>query len=141
MFEFFNKTESRTTFPNAFRLKLFYNFIIVKLWIKRITKVIIYILIIIHWNACIYFSISYIIGKYLISSWIISKRRKGSIKEATDRNINYVPKLSLRPEKVLLCHLSSYVLLNAFLSQWLGYRLKWLADTYKYKPDDSTRQV
>ena len=47
MFEFFDKTESRTTFPNAF----------------RITKVIIQTMIIIHWNACVYFSISYAIGE------------------------------------------------------------------------------
>ena len=46
MFEFFDKTESRTTFPNAF----------------RITKAIIQTMIIIHWNACVYFSISYAIG-------------------------------------------------------------------------------
>ncbi|CAG7722409.1 unnamed protein product [Allacma fusca] len=46
MNEFFRKTESRTTFPNAF----------------RIGRVILYILIIIHWNACIYFGISYAIG-------------------------------------------------------------------------------
>src|SRR5437016_4047450 len=44
--EFFEKTESRTNFPNAF----------------RIGRVILYILIIIHWNACFYFGISYAIG-------------------------------------------------------------------------------
>ena len=53
MFEFFDKTESRTTFPNAF----------------RITKVIIQTMIIIHWNACVYFSISYAIGQSLIISF------------------------------------------------------------------------
>ena len=53
MFEFFDKTESRTTFPNAF----------------RITKVIIQTMIIIHWNACVYFSISYAIGQSLILSF------------------------------------------------------------------------
>nr|AOG14382.1 cyclic nucleotide gated non-selective ion channel alpha 2 [Cancer borealis] len=46
MGEFFNKTETRTNFPNAF----------------RICKVVLYILIIIHWNACFYFAISYAIG-------------------------------------------------------------------------------
>ena len=46
MFEFFDKTESRTTFPNAF----------------RITKVIIYILLLIHVNACIFFAVSFTVG-------------------------------------------------------------------------------
>nr|XP_045585363.1 cyclic nucleotide-gated cation channel subunit A-like [Procambarus clarkii] len=46
MREFFDKTETRTNFPNAF----------------RICKVVLYILIIIHWNACLYFAISYAIG-------------------------------------------------------------------------------
>ena len=65
MFEFFDKTETRTTFPNAFRFRSIiqiYNFFIPHIW-YRITKVIIYIVIIIHWNACVYFSISYAIGK------------------------------------------------------------------------------
>ncbi|OXA53317.1 Cyclic nucleotide-gated cation channel subunit A [Folsomia candida] len=44
--EFFEKTESRTTFPNAF----------------RIAKVVLYILVIIHWNGCFYFAMSYYIG-------------------------------------------------------------------------------
>ena len=65
MFEFFDKTESRTTFPNAFRLWQKIN-IIFEIQPQniyfRITKVIIYIVIIIHWNACLYFSISYAIG-------------------------------------------------------------------------------
>ena len=46
MFEFFDKTESRTTFPNTF----------------RITKVIIYILLLIHINACIFFAVSFTVG-------------------------------------------------------------------------------
>ena len=46
MFEFFSKTETRTNFPNAF----------------RITKVIVNILILIHWNACFFFTISFAIG-------------------------------------------------------------------------------
>ncbi|ODN03246.1 Cyclic nucleotide-gated cation channel subunit A [Orchesella cincta] len=44
--DFFQKTESRTNFPNAF----------------RIGRVILSILIIIHWNGCFYFGISYFIG-------------------------------------------------------------------------------
>lgn len=44
--ECFERTETRTNFPHAF----------------RIAKLIFYILILIHWNACIYFAISYFIG-------------------------------------------------------------------------------
>ncbi|CAG0887132.1 unnamed protein product [Darwinula stevensoni] len=46
LIEFFDRTETRTNFPNTF----------------RIGKVILYILVIIHWNACLYFAISYSIG-------------------------------------------------------------------------------
>lgn len=53
MTEFFQKTESRTNFPNAF----------------RIGRVIFYILIIIHWNACFYFGISYAIG-FGTDNWV-----------------------------------------------------------------------
>lgn len=44
--EYFDRTETRTNFPYAF----------------RITKLVFYILVLIHWNACIYFAISYVIG-------------------------------------------------------------------------------
>lgn len=44
--QFFDRTESATNFPFAF----------------RISKLIFYILVLIHWNACIYFAISYAIG-------------------------------------------------------------------------------
>ncbi|KAB7503788.1 Cyclic nucleotide-gated cation channel subunit A, partial [Armadillidium nasatum] len=44
--EFFDKTETRTNFPNVF----------------RICKVVFMILILIHWNACFYFAISYALG-------------------------------------------------------------------------------
>ena len=53
MFEFFNKTESRTNFPNAF----------------RITKVVIQIVILIHWNACVFFAISFAIG-FNTDTWV-----------------------------------------------------------------------
>ncbi|XP_030906511.2 cyclic nucleotide-gated channel alpha-2 isoform X2 [Melopsittacus undulatus] len=46
MFEFFNRTETRTSHPNIF----------------RISKLVLYILVIIHWNACIYYAISKAIG-------------------------------------------------------------------------------
>lgn len=44
--QFFDRTESATNFPFIF----------------RIGKLLFYILVIIHWNACLYFSISYVIG-------------------------------------------------------------------------------
>lgn len=44
--QFFERTESATNFPFIF----------------RISKLVFYILVIIHWNACIYFTISYVIG-------------------------------------------------------------------------------
>ncbi|KAM6061338.1 cyclic nucleotide-gated channel alpha-2 [Chlamydotis macqueenii] len=46
MFEFFDRTETRTSHPNVF----------------RISNLVLYILIIIHWNACIYYAISKAIG-------------------------------------------------------------------------------
>uniref|UniRef100_A0A8C7LK36 Cyclic nucleotide gated channel subunit alpha 3a n=1 Tax=Oncorhynchus mykiss TaxID=8022 RepID=A0A8C7LK36_ONCMY len=46
LFEYFDRTETRTSFPNVF----------------RISNLVLYILIIIHWNACIFFAISKIIG-------------------------------------------------------------------------------
>ncbi|KAM9818510.1 cyclic nucleotide gated channel subunit alpha 1a [Syngnathus typhle] len=46
MMEFFTKTETKTNYPNIF----------------RISNLIMYILIIIHWNACFYFSFSKSIG-------------------------------------------------------------------------------
>uniref|UniRef100_UPI003590296C cyclic nucleotide-gated channel cone photoreceptor subunit alpha-like n=1 Tax=Myxine glutinosa TaxID=7769 RepID=UPI003590296C len=46
MSEFFGRVETRTNFPNLF----------------RISNLILYIVVIIHWNACIYFAISKAIG-------------------------------------------------------------------------------
>ncbi|XP_008417997.1 cyclic nucleotide-gated cation channel-like isoform X2 [Poecilia reticulata] len=46
LFEFFERTETRTSYPNAF----------------RICKLVLYILVIIHWNACVYFSFSKVLG-------------------------------------------------------------------------------
>ncbi|XP_076847162.1 cyclic nucleotide gated channel subunit alpha 2b [Brachyhypopomus gauderio] len=46
MFEFFDRTETRTNYPNAF----------------RICNLVLYILVIIHWNACIYYAISKSLG-------------------------------------------------------------------------------
>ncbi|MEQ2196697.1 hypothetical protein XENOCAPTIV_009449, partial [Xenoophorus captivus] len=46
MMEFFQRTETRTNYPNAL----------------RISNLVMYILIIIHWNACLYYSFSKAIG-------------------------------------------------------------------------------
>ncbi|XP_049801649.1 cyclic nucleotide-gated cation channel subunit A [Schistocerca nitens] len=46
MSQFFDRTETKTGYPNAF----------------RICKVVLAILVLIHWNACFYFAISYVIG-------------------------------------------------------------------------------
>lgn len=46
MFEFFDRTETRTPFPNTF----------------RILKLVLIILIVIHWNGCLYFAVSYAVG-------------------------------------------------------------------------------
>ncbi|XP_029792071.1 cyclic nucleotide-gated cation channel alpha-3 isoform X2 [Suricata suricatta] len=53
LFEFFDRTETRTNYPNFF----------------RIGNLVLYILIIIHWNACIYFAISKFIG-FGTDSWV-----------------------------------------------------------------------
>ncbi|XP_007957642.1 cyclic nucleotide-gated cation channel alpha-3 [Orycteropus afer afer] len=53
LFEFFDRTETRTNYPNVF----------------RIGNLVLYILIIIHWNACIYFAISKFIG-FGTDSWV-----------------------------------------------------------------------
>lgn len=47
MLEFFQRTETRTNYPNAL----------------RISNLVMYIVIIIHWNACLYYSFSKAIGR------------------------------------------------------------------------------
>ncbi|XP_034287251.1 cyclic nucleotide-gated cation channel alpha-3 isoform X2 [Pantherophis guttatus] len=53
LFEFFDRTETRTNYPNIF----------------RIGNLVLYILIIIHWNACVYYSISKLIG-FGTDTWV-----------------------------------------------------------------------
>ncbi|KAI2601125.1 cyclic nucleotide gated channel subunit alpha 2 [Homo sapiens] len=53
MFEFFDRTETRTNYPNIF----------------RISNLVLYILVIIHWNACIYYAISKSIG-FGVDTWV-----------------------------------------------------------------------
>ncbi|KAM5227811.1 cyclic nucleotide-gated channel alpha-3 [Ctenodactylus gundi] len=65
LFEFFDRTETRTNYPNVF----------------RIGNLVLYILIIIHWNACIYFAISKFIG-FGTDSWVypnVSKPEYGRL--------------------------------------------------------------
>ena len=57
MFQFFDKTETTTNFPNAF----------------RILKIVFYILVLIHWNACIYFTVSFFIG-FNTDTWVYQVR-------------------------------------------------------------------
>ncbi|XP_078266715.1 cyclic nucleotide-gated channel rod photoreceptor subunit alpha [Rhinoraja longicauda] len=53
MFEFVSRTETRTNYPNIF----------------RISNLVMYIIIIIHWNACVYYSISKAIG-FGTDTWV-----------------------------------------------------------------------
>nr|CAD7408038.1 unnamed protein product [Timema cristinae] len=57
MSQYFDKTETRTGYPNAF----------------RICKVVLAILVLIHWNACFYFAISYVIG-FGSDNWVYNLR-------------------------------------------------------------------
>ncbi|XP_010769825.1 cyclic nucleotide gated channel subunit alpha 2b [Notothenia coriiceps] len=65
MFEFFDRTETRTNYPNMF----------------RIGNLVLYILVIIHWNACIYYAISNSLG-FGSDTWVfpnISKPEYASL--------------------------------------------------------------
>ncbi|XP_053569573.1 cyclic nucleotide-gated olfactory channel [Bombina bombina] len=65
MFECFDQTETRTSYPNIF----------------RIFNLVLYILLIIHWNACIYYAISKAIG-FGEDSWVYPN--------VTDPNYGYL---------------------------------------------------
>ena len=81
MIEFFDKTETRTNFPNTF----------------RITKVVLYILVLIHWNACLFFAISFYIG-FGIDTWVYG----GSDKLATQYIYRSVGKKRKNTLKIML---------------------------------------
>ncbi|XP_067632222.1 cyclic nucleotide-gated cation channel subunit A isoform X2 [Eurosta solidaginis] len=53
LWEWFDRTETATGYPNAF----------------RICKVVLAILVLIHWNACMYFAISYALG-FGTDNWV-----------------------------------------------------------------------
>ncbi|XP_054163636.1 cyclic nucleotide-gated cation channel subunit A-like [Oppia nitens] len=55
--EFFERTETRTQFPNAL----------------RVAKLVLYIVVLIHWNACAYFAISFWIG-FDSDRWVYNRR-------------------------------------------------------------------
>ena len=57
MFAFFKRTETRTTFLNAFRM----------------SKIILYIVIINHWNASFFFATSFYIG-FESDGWVYGVR-------------------------------------------------------------------
>ncbi|XP_029957176.1 cyclic nucleotide gated channel subunit alpha 2b [Salarias fasciatus] len=59
MFEFFDRTETRTNYPNIF----------------RICNLVLYILVIIHWNACIYYAISKSLG-FGSDTWVFPNTSK-----------------------------------------------------------------
>uniref|UniRef100_A0A8C6WF27 Cyclic nucleotide gated channel subunit alpha 3 n=1 Tax=Neogobius melanostomus TaxID=47308 RepID=A0A8C6WF27_9GOBI len=59
LFEFFDRTETRTNFPNIF----------------RIGNLVLYIIIIIHWNGCIYFAISKVLG-FGSDTWVYPSAKK-----------------------------------------------------------------
>lgn len=59
LFEFFDRTETRTNFPNIF----------------RIANLVLYIIIIIHWNGCLFFAISKILG-FGSDTWVYPGPKK-----------------------------------------------------------------
>ncbi|XP_061640797.1 cyclic nucleotide-gated cation channel alpha-3-like isoform X1 [Phyllopteryx taeniolatus] len=70
LFEFFDRTETRTNFPNIF----------------RIANLVLYILIIIHWNACIYFAISKVLG-FGSDTWVYPPIRNAEFQHLTRQYI------------------------------------------------------
>ncbi|KAF7205974.1 cyclic nucleotide gated channel subunit alpha 2b [Nothobranchius furzeri] len=70
MFEFFDRTETRTNYPNIF----------------RICNLVLYILVIIHWNACIYYAISKSLG-FGSDTWVFPNI---SLPEYSSLTRNYI---------------------------------------------------
>ncbi|TDG96354.1 hypothetical protein EPR50_G00239330 [Perca flavescens] len=59
LFEFFDRTETRTNYPNIF----------------RIANLVLYIIIIIHWNGCLFFAISKTLG-FGSDTWVYPDIKK-----------------------------------------------------------------
>ncbi|XP_031631411.1 cyclic nucleotide-gated cation channel subunit A isoform X2 [Contarinia nasturtii] len=70
MLEWFERTETATGYPNAF----------------RICKVVLAILVLIHWNACLYFAISYALG-FNSDNWVYNTN--GTINSTLSRQYIY----------------------------------------------------
>ncbi|XP_051915177.1 cyclic nucleotide-gated channel cone photoreceptor subunit alpha-like [Hippocampus zosterae] len=70
LFEFFDRTETRTNFPNIF----------------RICNLVLYIIIIIHWNACIYFAISKVLG-FGSDTWVYPATKNAEFQRLTRQYI------------------------------------------------------
>lgn len=70
LFEFFDRTETRTNFPNIF----------------RIANLVLYIIIIIHWNGCLFFAISKVIG-FGSDTWVYPSMKKPGFETLTRQYI------------------------------------------------------
>ncbi|XP_061692367.1 cyclic nucleotide-gated channel cone photoreceptor subunit alpha-like [Syngnathoides biaculeatus] len=70
LFEFFDRTETRTNFPNIF----------------RIANLVLYIVIIIHWNGCIYFAISKVLG-FGSDTWVYPATKNAEFQQLTRQYI------------------------------------------------------
>lgn len=86
MGEFFDRTETGTGYPNAFRIckvsafglpviELFSFLALRRHYIQHclFLQVVLAILVLIHWNACFYFAISYVIG-FGTDNWVYNTR-------------------------------------------------------------------
>ncbi|XP_055319449.1 cyclic nucleotide-gated cation channel subunit A isoform X2 [Sitodiplosis mosellana] len=70
MLEWFERTETATGYPNAF----------------RICKVVLAILVLIHWNACLYFAISFALG-FGSDNWVYNNN--GTVNSTLSRQYIY----------------------------------------------------
>ncbi|MEQ2188947.1 Cyclic nucleotide-gated olfactory channel, partial [Goodea atripinnis] len=70
MFEFFDRTETRSNYPNIF----------------RICNLVLYILVIIHWNACIYYAISKSLG-FGSDTWVLPNISIPEFSSLTERYV------------------------------------------------------
>ncbi|XP_038564885.1 cyclic nucleotide gated channel subunit alpha 2b [Micropterus salmoides] len=73
MFEFFDRTETRTNYPNIF----------------RIGNLVLYILVIIHWNACIYYAISKSLG-FGSDTWVFPNISTSAYSHYSDLTQSYI---------------------------------------------------
>lgn len=78
MWEWFDRTETATGYPNAFRIckvrwgagcRIRINRRLLLTALIRSVQVVLAILVLIHWNACLYFAISYALG-FSTDNWV-----------------------------------------------------------------------